>query len=397
MDTYHGPNTGLRIIEIGGTVAGAFTTKLFSDLGADILKIEPIEGDRTRSLPPLRVLSDGTTVSGMHLFLNARKRSMTLDLTRPSGRAILKALLAESDAVVDSRPFAPVENDEVVALRRDVRSKHIVWLRVTPFGLTGPWREWRGEDLVYQALAGGMYGWGSDKDAPLRAPGDSAELLTGAFAAAMLAGPLLVARAERQGQVIDVSQAGAQLLTATLDLTRFSFTGAVSHRIELPFPGIMRCKDGFVGINLLTDHNWRQLCVMVERTDLFDDPRFATPGTRIQHADALFEVFDPLVRARTKEEFFEVGNRINGIPISPVADPKDVLESPHLAARQYFQPQELPDGTFTLIPGPYIRMSDAPFRPISKAPLLGEHTMSVLSELGVQHDVTQELAREEIV
>jgi len=397
MDTYQGPNSGLRIIEIGGTIAGAFTAKLFSDLGADILKIEPIEGDRTRFLPPLRVLQDGTTVSGMHLFLNARKRSLTLDLTRPSGRAIVQALLAESDAVIDSRPFEPVEDDALVAFRKEPNAKHIVWLRITPFGLTGPWREWRGEDLVFQALAGGMYGWGSDKDAPLRAPGDSAEFLTGAFAAAMLSGPLLVHRPTREGQLIDVSQAGSQLLTATLDLTRFSFTGAVSHRIELPFPGIMQCKDGYVGINLLTDENWRQLCKMVERTDLFDDPRFATPGTRIQHADALFEIFDPLVRARTKEEFFEVGNRINQIPISPVADPKDVLESPHLAARGYFQAQELPDGTSALIPGPYIRMSDAEFAPITKAPLLGEHTASILEALGLATDVTQELAREEVI
>ena len=296
MDTYQGPNSGLRIIEIGGTVAGAFAAKLFSDLGADILKMEPVEGDRTRSLPPLKTLADGTTVSGMHLFLNARKRSMTLDLTRPSGRAILGALLAESDAVIDSRPFEPVDDDAVMALRAEPSAKHIVWLRVTPFGLTGPWREWRGEDLVVQALAGGMYGWGSDKEAPLRAPGDAAEFLTGGFAAAMLSGPLLVDRATRVGQIIDVSQAGTQILTGTLDLTRFSFTGAVSHRIKLPFPGIMQCKDGSVGINLLTDHNWRQLCVMLERPELLDDPRFAAPATRIQHADALFEIFDPIVR-----------------------------------------------------------------------------------------------------
>lgn len=396
MSNYEGPNTGLRIIEVGRTAAGAFCTKLFSDFGAEVIKVEPLAGDRTRGLRPLSSRGPGPAESGMHVFLGARKRSIALDLTRPSARPLLLGLLQRSDAVVDSRPFVPEEDDEIMALRHAAEARHVVWLRLTPFGLTGPWREWKGEDLVFQALAGGMYGWGSDQEPPLRAPGDASEFLTGAFAAAMLAAPLRTDRAERQGQVIDVSHAGTQLLTATLDLTRFSFTGAVSHRISLPFPGIMKCKDGYVGINLLTDDHWRKLCVMLGRPDLLEDERFATPGTRIQHSEELFEIFDPLVQQRTKEEFFEEGNKQHGIPISPVADPRDVFASEHLNARGFFQEQPLLNGETVKVPTNYIRMSSVSFAPVTRAPAVGEHTSDLLTELGVSQEAYEELTREEV-
>lgn len=395
MAEYSGPHSDVRILEIGGTIAGAFCGKLLTDFGAEVLKIEPLAGDETRSLAPLKTVEKGAPVSGMHLFLDARKRSLTLDVTKPSGREIFRALLAQFDAVIDSRPFVATEDDELLALRAN--AAHVVWLRITPFGLTGPWREWQGDDLVYQAVAGGMYGWGSETGAPLRSPGVSADFLTGAWAAAMVTAPLRTARAERQGQLIDVSQAGSQLLPASLDNTRFSFTGAVSYRVDLPFPGIMACADGFVGINLMTDEHWRKFCGMVGQDALTEDARFSTPGNRVHHAEELFEIFGPIVLSRTKGEFFEEGNHKRQIPISPVSDPKDVMESEHLNAREYFVDQQLPDGSTAKVPSNYIRMSDTPFAPVRKAPELGEHTLSVLTALGVPRVTVDELRQEGVV
>ena len=384
-----GPYAEVVIVELGGGIAGALCGKLFSDLGADIIKVEPSGGDDTRSLPPLKQSATGPPLSGMHAFLNARKRSVVLDVETRSGREALHILLRSADAVIDSRPLNP-DDDPILALRSDLSA--LVWLRITPFGMTGPWRYWKGHDLAFQSIAGGMYGWGATDGPPLRAPGRASELLTGACAAAMLAVPLRANRRERLGQLIDISQVGSQLLTATLGLMRFSYIGAISQRIHLPFPGVMKCADGFVGINLLTDDHWRRLCSMFGLDALLEDPRFANPAIRIEHADELYEIFDPLMRQRTRDELFEEGNERNQIPISPVLTAEDVLGAEHLNVRGYFADQALPDGSSVRMPSNYIRASGMPFAPLAPAPLVGEHTVEVLSALGLTNEAIEELS-----
>jgi len=388
------PYAGVRILELGGGLAAAFCTRLFADFGADVIKIEPRQGDPLRVTPPLARTKSGETIGGMHLFLDQSKRSVALDVETPTGADLLGQLLRTADAIVDARQFKEVDPLETL------RTQHpdVLWLRITPFGLTGPQRAWRGSDLVYQAVTACMYGWGRDDRPPLRTPGRAAEFLTGASSAAVLAAALRRASDwSKRAHLIDVSHAGTQLLVAVLDLIRYSYVGAIPHRVTVPFPGIVECADGYVGINLLTDEHWRNFCVMMGRIDLQEEPRFSSPGLRLAHSDELMEIFSPLIRQWRKMDLFEIGSQKYQIPISPVVTPSELLASPHLCARQYFVTQDIPEFGEVRLPGPYIRMEGADWTLRRPAPRLGQHSQEILGEIGLSAAEFEELAREGVV
>lgn len=388
------PYAGVRILELGGGLAAAFCTRLFADFGADVIKIEPLQGDPLRVAPPLARTESGETIGGMHLFLDQSKRSVALDVETPTGADLLGKLLSTANAIVDAREFREVDPLEMLR----VQHPDVLWLRITPFGLTGPQRSWRGSDLVYQAVTASMYGWGREDRPPLRTPGRAAEFLTGASSAAMLAAALRPGSDRRkQAHLIDVSHAGTQLLVAVLDLIRYSYVGAIPHRVTVPFPGIVECADGYVGINLLTDEHWRNFCVMMGRAELQEEPRFSNPGLRLAHTDELKEIFSPIIRRWKKMDLFEIGSQQYQIPISPVVTPSDLLASPHLCARRYFITQDIPGLGEVTLPGPYIRMAGADWTSRRRAPRLGEQSHEILGEIGISVAEFEELAREGVV
>lgn len=385
------PYTGLRIIELGGGLAANFCTKLFADFGADVTKVEGIGGDPLRVSPPLAETASGQMVSGLALFLNENKRSICLDLDTPTGEALFLTLIERADAVVDARDFT---EDDPLPAAATVRKPGLVWTRITPFGLTGPRRDWSGSDLVYQAVSASMYGWGRADRPPLRAPGLASEYLTGACSAAVLAASLRSAPGVERPTMIDVSQASTQLLVAVLDITRCSYLGAIPHRVTVPFPGIAACADGYVGINLLTDDNWRSFCVMMGRPDLQDNPRFANPRLRLVNTEALAEVFGPLLLQWTKNDLFDTGSKRYQIPISPVITPAEIPTMPHLVERGYFIEREVPGLGRLPLPGPYVRMSESAWAMGEPASACGAHTAAILGELGLAPDEVEQLIRQ---
>lgn len=386
------PYSEFRILEVGAGLAEAFCGKLFADYGADVIKIEDPGRAGTRSLPPFFSTFDGT-ISGMHVLLDAGKRSIAVERGTASGRAVLAELAASADAVIDASRNVGEEQE----WRELSGNDDLVVIRITPFGLTGPWSNWQGSDLVYQAVTATMYGWGREDGAPLRTPGNAAEFLTGASAAMLLASILRQPSAEHRGQTVDVSQASTQLLVAVLDVVRCSYIGAIPHRVSVPFPGIVKCADGYVGINLLTDSNWRDFCRMMNTEQLVADARFANPGKRLQHTKELNEIFGPVIAHWKKKELFELGSTQYQIPISMVLEPGELPNGEHYAARSSFVTRELSGGGTVTVSGEYLRMEGCPITPGGAPPRLGQHSFELMREIGRSGDEIAELLREGVL
>lgn len=387
------PLVGVKILDFGHTVMGPSCAMILADLGADVVKIEPVpNGEPTRHLKGF-----GTGYFG---YFNRNKRSVAVDLKTPEGRDIAHRLVAEADVLVEN--FAP-GTMERLGLGADALARvnpRLIYASLKGF-LDGPYAGRLALDEVVQMMTGLAYMTGPS-GRPLRAGTSVVDITGGMFAVIAI----LVALREREqtgkGQTIE-----AALFETTVFLMGQHLCYAAQS--DGPIPPMpervsawavyetFRTADGrpiFVGIT--TDSHWERFCAVIDRPDLRDDPDFRTNNDRIAARPRLLPLLTGLFGSLSMDEAVSVCERAR-IPFAPIARPEDLFEDPHLRATGGLMPTTLPNGVRTALPRLPIHVADADLAIRRDPPRVGQDTRAVLAELGYGPAVIEQLTEAGIV
>jgi crotonobetainyl-CoA:carnitine CoA-transferase CaiB-like acyl-CoA transferase len=359
-----GPLNGYVVVDLSTGIAGAYCTKLLADGGATVVKVEQPQGDPLRAWSASRAHGDGA----LFTFLASGKHSVVVDTDDDGDMNLLAELLADADAVVWSRGSKVTERQGFTAEKIHEDHPHLTVTAITPFGLTGPWRDNPATEFTLQAWSGGIVGLG--RGAPDRAPvfigGQVGEWLAGAYASAAI---LLSRAGARGGELIDLSMLEADIMALTYyPVTYFEMLGRPWRDArKLTVPGIAEAKDGLVDVGCGTAQQWFDLCVMIDRADWIDEesPLTITEQANVHKAE-IYEWF----KNHNVDEIRELASAFR-IPNAPVANGANIQSLDHFAARGSFV--RSPRGDFDQ-PGPPFRTQPPILRPPSAAPRLGEHT-----------------------
>ena len=394
---------GVKVIDFTHYFAGPYCTKLLATLGADVIKIErPGSGDPIRSLPPFSSPRLPGESGAWFLYLNTSKKSVSLDLKSEKGREIVLKLIEGADIVVEN--FAPGVMERL-GLGYDTLSgvnPAVVMTSISNYGQTGPYRDWKASEINLYATGGLMNITGEPGQPPLKEGAPLAQLGAGqnAFVATMTA--LFQAEETGEGQQIDL--AIAEYATNVLEnaLMQYSYSGVEFTRVGnrgygRAAWGIYPCQDGFVGIIAGPDQNWPEVSRIMESEELAD-PRFASRQGRLLNADEVDALMLPWLLEHDKVDIFKAGQD-HGLGFSFVAGMQDILEMEQLVARDYFVDLEHPIAGTLRYPGPPISPDRTVVEPwvYRRAPLLAEHNLEVLGELGYDSKGVESLFAEGVI
>jgi len=360
--------SGLRVLDLSTRLSGAFCARLFADFGADVLLAEPPEGHDLRREPPFAGDEPGPERSLLHAYANANKRSAVV---RSAPDPLLSGLRGWADVVITTDPDARPQSGGTVEVS------------VTPYGLSGPMRDRRGNDLTACALSGWAALSGDPGEPPLKASSNQVGYLAGVNAFVGAAAALYHRDRTGESQLVDVSElesiaeiAGPALLVAT-------YEGQAQPRHEPDYlRGPIACKDGYVFVYFGRGEFWRDAMNALGLPELAEDQRFAQARYRRQHRDEISSRIAEQVRTRGKWELFDALNAVRCI-VGVVQDTRDVVESEHLAARDFFVGLNAAGKVGVKFPGTPIKFSETPGSFRRPAPRLGEHQAEVERELGV--------------
>ncbi|HEX7094323.1 MAG TPA: CoA transferase, partial [Acidimicrobiales bacterium] len=356
----------LRVVDFSREIAGPYCTKLLADAGADVIKIEPPEGDPARRMTATGVDLRGED-SALFRYLNTSKRSV---VGRP-GDPHVDELVAGADIVVED--FGPKHFD-VAALRS--RHPHLVVVTITPYGSTGPYADRPATEFIVQAESGSVLYRGKPDREPVQVGGRVSEFQGGAYAAPPAIAAALRARRTGVGEHIDVSLVESMVIATTTfaDLSHhFHGRPELTTPIRNPeTPSIEPAADGYVGFNTNTGQMFQNFLLLIERPDLLDDAELATFGGRIARREEWERIMHEFMRRHTVAEIVERAAALR-IPVAPVCNGQTILENEHLVARGVFVRN--PAGFVQPRP-PYL-IDGETVRPFEPAPALGEHTRNV--------------------
>ena len=354
----------LRVVDLSVGVfeglAGAFCAKMFADFGADVIKVEPPGGDPARKLGPFPHDNPDSDTGGMFRYLNTNKRGITVDLDSPEGQDRLRGLYAMVDVVIRAGS-APTPNYDDLA----GANPSVILVSVTPFGQTGPWRDYQATDLITYAASGQSYVNGSPDREPLKEPGDESVFQAGAcaFLGAMTA--LAHRDVTGEGQHVDVSMQEAGASAFSPQLLGAMHRGGPETRGSTP---LLPCKDGYVSLNVRHDATWEYMWLFFDDPDIAYNPRYATTADRRRHADEIEEMLRPHLASHTMEELFH-GLAPLRLLIGMTLTVDRLLIDPHLEERDFF----VRSHTHGAMPGAPFKMSATPWTLRSEAPELGQH------------------------
>ena len=384
-----GPLVGIRVLDLTRDVAGPFATKLLADYGADVFKLEPPGGDPARLFGPFPGDEPHPERSGLFLHLNTNKRSAVLDPSTAEGAETIRRLAAEADVLVED--YAP---GEAAAWGWDpaaLAAAHpqLVVASITPFGQTGPYRDYRGSELTLQAIGGPLHQTGNRDREPARLAGHFAQYHAGLSAA--LAILLTRFRVERggPGDHIDLAvyecQAGCRDRRA-IQLTAASYSGVSPRRASAEVrrmgAGIRPCMDGYVNI-MGAGTRVGRLLKLIGREDLADRPEIHAPALlvppaftqEVEQSYAEFLARTPKIEAVAQAQAL-------GLLAGAVMTVADLFQDPHYRAREYWEIVDHPETGPLEYPGRPFRMSASPRPHPRRAPLLGEHDADLAAPWG---------------
>jgi len=386
------PLAGVRVLEFCHAIMGPTAGLILADLGADVIKVEPADGDSTRRLVGF--------AAGFFPTFNRNKRSFAVDLKSPEGRNLLFSLVKTADAVIEN--YAPGTMDRLGCGYADLSkvNPRLIYCALKGF-LSGPYEHRPALDEVVQFMGGLAYMTGPPGQ-PLRAGSSVVDIVGGMFAVIGIQAALRERERTGRGQLIK-----SALFESTAFLMAQHMAGeAITGRAPPPMParegawGIydpFSTKDGeqiFVGIT--SDRQWRRFCEHFERPDLLNDPAYKTNEDRVRARPVLRPLIGDIVAQHTLAELTELFDRID-IPFAPVAKPGDLFEDPQLNADGRMLNVALPAGGTTKLPRLPVEIGGHDLALRRQAPQIGEHTAEILAELRVAPAEIAALSKRHIV
>lgn len=374
---------GLRVLEVGAMLSAPYCAKLLADAGADVIKLEPpSRGDAARRCGPWPGDLPHPERNGLFLYLNAGKRGITANLETPTGRSILRRLAAASDVLVHNTPPPDMERLglDYDALAAD--NPNLVMASISPWGLSGPWRDYRAYDINLAAAGGISEGLGEPEREPLTFGTPAVGYFAGMAAASSIVTALL-ARAAHGGQHIDLAEAetmaglynGPEALMAVYQWRVTRRTG--HHALDFPYPNcILRCRDGHIFVGAPEGRQWRRLLAVMGNPAWSQEERFRNrTAMNNRYADEADGYMEAWLSDYTKAELLDIALE-HRIPLAPVRTYDEVRADPSLS--DLFLVVEREDTGPVSYPGPPYRLQSESATPPAPAPTLGQHNREIL-------------------
>ncbi len=401
-----GPLEGVRVVDLTIAVAGPFCTMFLADLGAEVIKIEdPAGGDMTRQSGPHAPDDELRAYGAFFQSVNRNKKSLAVDLKTPEGKEVLRRLVRTSQVLVENFRAGVMERLGLGYESLSQINPSLVYAAIRGFGdpRTGrsPYAYRPAFDIVAQAMGGLMSVTGPGPEMPLKAAGGIGDTVPALMTGIGILAALRHAERTGEGQFLDVAMYDGVLCINDRVIYMYTYAGIVMqpqgnrHSLFCPFE-VFPVRDGWVAICAPNDNHWRALCRAMGVPELADDPRFLHNEDRVRHCELVRAMVSEWTSRHTKAEIVRILG--DDVPCGPVNNALDILQDPHVRARNMLVEVEHPGcKSPKVLSGQPIKLTRTPARVGSRAPLLGEHTREVLLSLGYGHEEIESLQQRGVV
>ena len=403
-----GPLSHLRVLDLSRVLAGPFATQNLADMGAEVIKVEkPGDGDDTRGWGPPFVKADPAARGDSAYFLSANrnKKSITVDLSKPQGQALIKRLAAQCDICVENYKVGTLARYGLDYAALSAVNPRLVYCSITGFGQTGPYAPRPGYDFVFQGMGGLMsitgVPDGQPGAGPMKVGVAVADLVTAMYATVAILGAVEQRHVSGRGQHIDIALLDCLIALTSFQTLNWFVSGEVPRRLGNGHPNIVpyqvfACKGGYIILAVANDGQFRSFAHAVGKPEWAEDERFKVGAARGAHRDLLCGLVAELMMARTMHEWIELLEAHN-VPCGPINNIDQVFDDPQVQHRGMRVPMRHASGEISLLASP-LRFSDTPVRYELPPPLVGEQTDAVLRGLlGLGDDELRDLRAQRIV
>ena len=399
------PLAGVRVLDLSRVLAGPWCTQTLADLGADVVKVERppgpgiAGGDDTRGWgPPFLKDRNGDDTGDAAYFMgaNRNKRSITVDISRPQGQALIRRLAAQSDILVENYKVGDMARYGLDAGSLRASDPRLVYCSITGFGQTGPYRERAGYDYAVQGMGGLMSVTGPSRaeiaddqsgGGPQKVGVAVADLFTGLYASTAILAALRHRDSTGEGQAIDMALLDTQVAMLANLGANYLATGVAPQRIGnahqniVPYQ-VFEASDGHLILAVGNDGQFARFCAVAGMTGLAADPRYARNADRVRNRGELVPLLAKTLMMRTRGDWLAALEAAK-VPCGPINDLADVFADPQVQSRGMTVDMQHPlAGSLRLVASP-MKFEATPVQYRLPPPLLGEHTQAVLAELGI--------------
>jgi crotonobetainyl-CoA:carnitine CoA-transferase CaiB-like acyl-CoA transferase len=394
MSAPSGPLSHLRVLDLSRIMAAPWASQALADLGATVIKVErPGSGDDTRSWgPPFLKDEHGvdTAEAGYYLAVNRGKRSITVALDHPEGQAIVRDLAINADIVLENFKTGTLARYGLDYETLKNVNPRLIYCSITGFGQTGPRREQAAYDFLIQAIGGLMSITGERDGKPGAGPQKVGvpivDLMTGMYTAVAVLAAVSHREQTGRGDYIDIAMLDVQTSLLANQAMNFLLTGNAPKRGGNAHPNIQpqdvySCRDGDVILAVGNDQQYQKLCQTLGKPEWAEDERFRTNAQRARHVEVLSGLLREAFLLRGREELTAALD-LAGVPCGPINSIKEVFDDPQVVHREMLRRLPHPHGVEVPQVVSPMRFANAPLRYDNPPPMLGQHSVQVLSELG---------------
>ena len=406
----------LKVLDLSRVLAGPWCTQMLADLGADVIKVErPVVGDDTRHWgPPFLKDAQGNDTDHATYFTscNRNKRSLTIDMAKPEGQALIRQLAQSSDILVENFKVGGLASYGLDYASLKAINPRLIYCSITGFGQDGPYAERAGYDLMIQAMTGMMSITGRPDDVPGGGPQRVGvaltDLFTGVYATSAILAALEVRNRTGEGQLIDMALLDVGMAILANQAAGFVNTGKVPQRQGNSHPSLapyqdFPTEDGAMLLAIGNDGQFARFCEAAERPEWATDPRFATNTLRVTHREALIPAMQAHTRTRTTAQWIALLEK-KAVPCGPINDMGQAFDDAQVKARSLKINQPLAPAVLAQTAIESIATVASPLRltatpPVLNRPppMLGEHTDEVLGEMGLATSAIAALRASKVV
>jgi len=379
-----GPLKGIRVLDLTRVLAGPTCTQMLGDLGAEVVKIErPEAGDDTRGFAP--PFWPETRESAYFLGVNRNKKSLTLDIAKPEGQAIIHRLLAHCDILVENFKVGALAKYGLGWEQLKAKYPRLIYCSITGFGQTGPYAPRPGYDALIQAMGGVMSLTGEPEGSPQKVGVPVADLFAGLYGCIGILAALNHRNATGEGQQIDIGMLDTHVAWLANQGMNYLATGENPPRLGNQHPNIapyqeFPTKDGYIILAVGNDPTFERFCKAFGQEHLLADPRFATNPKRVENRALVTETLTPVMKSRTTAEWIEALEALK-IGCGPINTLAQVFADPHVLAREMVVDMAHASGAAVKVIANPVKLSATPPDYRSAPPTLGQHTQEVLGGL----------------
>ena len=392
------PLKGLKVLDFTRVLAGPFATMILGDLGAEIIKAEPLNGDESRSWPP--ILEKGE--SGYFLSLNRNKKSITLNLKDPRAKDIVYKLARKVDIVIENFTPGVVKRLGIDYTALDQQNPELIYCSISGFGQSGPYRNKRAYDPIIQGMTGIMSITGERGRSPVKIGIPITDLVAALYAVIAIQSAYIQKTGSRKGQYIDIALYDSMVSMLTIMAMQYFATGenperwGLDHIHRVPAKAFEAGDGQYVQVAATNEVMYPKFCELLGMRELIDNPRFDTNAKRVANRDEIMPLFEEKMRTKTRDEWLHLFEEAK-LPCGPISDLNEVFNDRNISEREMLFSLEHPvEGVIEQLGFPF-KFSQTPAAARLRPPLLGEHNEERLKSLNYSDRDIERFREEKVI